>query len=294
MSHSKEKDEPPPYHDWTVVEDTSLLPPPPGISYDFSTTTNASYDDAAGAHAWTDVNPLWPPKQLSKHEREALSIGFASIVRPSQLLGDILPNKQSPGKWMVRSHPRCKDACLLSNIPLYSPMYSKTGDVTYFEIKVFSTGPEAAIALGYVAPPYPTWRQPGWERASLAVHSDDGHKFVNDSWGGRGFAKPFQTGDTIGLGMRWRARSADAAEPPRYSSYNAPSSQKEVEIFLTRNGFEEAKWDLHEPVDADMDQPGGVYGLEGDRNLHAAVGVFGACEVEVIFSRHNWSVIPRG
>lgn len=160
MSHEKEA--PPPYHDWTVVEDTALLPPPPSISYDFSRTTNASYDDAAGAHAWTSANPLWPARDLNSHERDALSIGFASLIRPSQLAGDVICNKQQPGKWLVRSKASCKDACLLSNVPMYSPQYVKSGDITYFEINIIKMGKDAAVALGYVAPPYPTWRQPGW------------------------------------------------------------------------------------------------------------------------------------
>lgn len=34
---------PPPYHDWTVIPDTALLPPPPGMSYKYSTKSNATY-----------------------------------------------------------------------------------------------------------------------------------------------------------------------------------------------------------------------------------------------------------
>lgn len=125
------------------------------------------------------------------------------------------------------------------------------------------------------------------------MHSDDGHKFVNDSWGGRDFTQPFNVGDTIGLGLRWKSRPVDSAEPPRYSEKQTVYNQKEVDIFFTRNGREEAKWDLHEPIDAAMDQPGGVNGLEGDRDLYAAIGVFGACEVEIKFARNNWSMIPQ-
>lgn len=52
-------------------------------------------------------------------------------------------------------------------------------------------------------------------------------------------------------------------------------------------------WDLHEEIDSEMDQPGGVNGLEGDRDLYAAIGVFGEVDVVVKFGRNNWSFIPQ-
>ena len=60
---------------------------------------------------------------------------------------------------------------------------------------------EAGIAVGYCAKPYPGWRLPGWERASLGVHGDDGRRFVNDSYGGKDFTKAFKPGETVGIGM---------------------------------------------------------------------------------------------
>ena len=38
---SQVQDEPPPYHDWTSIPDTSLLPPPPAAPQDFSPANNA-------------------------------------------------------------------------------------------------------------------------------------------------------------------------------------------------------------------------------------------------------------
>ena len=44
--------EPPPYHDWTIIPDTSLLPPPPGIRHGESPSGNASTSDADRALEW--------------------------------------------------------------------------------------------------------------------------------------------------------------------------------------------------------------------------------------------------
>ena len=69
---------------------------------------------------------------------------------------------------------------------------------------------ENGIAIGYCAKPYPSWRLPGWERASLGVHGDDGRRFVNDTWGGKDFTTKFIEGETVGIGMEFDVRVADA------------------------------------------------------------------------------------
>jgi len=38
---------------------------------------------------------------------------------------------------------------------------------------------------------------PGWQRGSLAVHGDDGRKYINDSWGGKDFTSSFKEGETL-------------------------------------------------------------------------------------------------
>lgn len=70
--------------------------------------------------------------------------------------------------------------------------------------------PESGIAIGYCAKPYPGWRLPGWERASLGVHGDDGRRFVNDTWGGKDFTTGFAPGETVGIGMVLKVPSGDA------------------------------------------------------------------------------------
>lgn len=218
-----------------------------------------------------------------------------------------MPVSQRPGVTAVSTTKQCDDSCLLSSVPLYSPLVSGPqvagGGVTlaYFEVGIHKLGQESGIALGFTAAPFPTWRLPGWERASLGVHGDDGRRFVNDTWGGLDFTKAFRAGQRVGLGMEFVAGSGDA--PPSYEKGHGTGKggvpgltrKMDVKVFLTRDGKRSSgdEWDLHEEVDAEMDQPGGVMGLEGLHDLHAAVGVYGAVECRVHFGRQEWLYHPN-
>jgi hypothetical protein len=114
----------------------------------------------------------------------------------------------------------------------------------------------------------------------VGVHSDDGHRYVDDSYGGEEFTRPFKKGDVLGLGMMF--------SPPQYAGGDA---KNKVEVFFTRNGKKDGGWNLHEERDREQDG-GSVVGLEGEHDLLAAVGVFGAVEAEVSFSRNNWAYKP--
>ena len=97
----------------------------------------------------------------------------------------------SRGRWKGGTKAGSKDSILLTGLPLYfaqedSPLLSERSKTIYFEVKVTALGrgrgnDECSIALGFAAQPYPSWRMPGWERASLGVHSDDGRRYVNDT-----------------------------------------------------------------------------------------------------------------
>jgi hypothetical protein len=158
----------------------------------------------------------------------------------------------------------------------------------YYEVKILrfqqqqQQGNEdvSGLAIGFVAQPYPTWRSPGWDRASIGVFSDDGCRFVNDSFGGKTFAEPFRPGETVGLGMVFSASPA-----AHTNAGNRGMGRVRVQVFFTRNGVESGSWDLHEQRDSEA---GGVLGLEGDCDLYAAVGVFGGVEFEARFERGGW------
>jgi len=128
---------------------------------------------------------------------------------------------------------------------------------------------------------------PGWERASVAVHGDDGRRYVNDTWGGKDFTLSFKPGDTVGFGMTF----SNLESPPAYSTSPLPRTSLKVEVFFTRNGTKDGSWDLHEELDADNDL--GVDGLDGQYDLYGVVGTFGAVEFDVFFSRRDWLWQPR-
>ena len=290
-SQTQAGSDPPPYHDWTVIPDTALLPPPPSIRHDTSPSGNAELSDADRAHYWCRMHPLIRPHQPTDAQYAAVADGDVRLMKAPEYKGDLMmPNT---GFWKGSTRSRSKDACLLSSSPLYFASVDAPIGITktiYYELKVRSFGSgqgtdESSIALGYCAMPYPTWRLPGWERGSLAVHSDDGRRYVNDTWGGKDFTSPFQVGDTLGLGMSFSVSD----KPPDYAS--SQQSSIKVEIFLTRNGEKSESWNLHEELDAKNDL--GVDGLDGQFDLYAAVGIFGGVEFDVLFRRQDWLWRPR-
>lgn len=207
------------------------------------------------------------------------------------------------------------DVCLFTSLPLYSALVDspyRTGmtKTIYFEVRLLPRSSprkrsglfwkggsdkeiEGSVALGFVAPPYPTWRLPGWQRGSLGVHGDDGRRYVNDDKEGVDFTAPFIRGDTVGLGMTF---SVPTTQPPAYPGSDSkivqgPERQPlDVQVFFTRNGVRRCGWDLHEEIDIERAEgmPGGVTGLEGEHDLLAAVGIFGHVECDVLFGRADW------
>lgn len=198
----------------------------------------------------------------------------------------------SPGLWRGLTKQRSQDSCLLSSLPLYfavadSPFNTGRKKSIYFEVKILRIGgnsgtDESSLALGYCALPYPTWRMPGWERGSLAVHADDGRRYVNNTWGGKDFTSPVQEGETVGLGMTFGIPDS----PPEYRELPAEEAKLKVDIFFTRNGKPSGGWSLHEELDAQDDL--GVDGLDGLFDLYGAVGTFGDVRFEAAFSSRDW------
>lgn len=72
----------------------------------------------------------------------------------------------------------------------------------YFEVTVVGRTFGVCVGVGFASTPYPPFRLPGWERNSIAYHSDTGNKFFNDSHQGNSYASGFGAGDVIGCGYR--------------------------------------------------------------------------------------------
>ncbi|KAL8663038.1 MAG: hypothetical protein Q9202_004178 [Teloschistes flavicans] len=289
-SHAQPSGDPPPYHDWTVIEDTALLPPPPSLGHTTSPAGNASLSDADRAHEWCRTYPLIRPHQPAPAQYNSVTNGDISLVKPREYQGNM--SRKGMGSWAGSTIPGGRDACLLSALPCYfpvmdSPLVTHTRKIIYFEVRIKSygrsrDGDTSSLALGYCAVPYPTWRMPGWERGSLAVHGDDGRRYVNDTWGGKDFTGVIRAGDTVGLGMEFSASDT----PPDYRNSLANTSNIKVDVFFTRNGIKESGWNLHEELDAENDL--GVDGLDGQFDLYAAIGLFGSVDFEVNFNSQSW------
>jgi hypothetical protein len=145
-------------------------------------------DEGNRAYNWCNANPLWPPYNIAPSTHAAIQNAQLALLRAPSFVGDIMPQPQA-GHWKVRTNAKCRDSSILTNLPMYSalvdtPLRAQRPKTIYFELKVTGIGrggfsleeAEAGIAVGFIAPPYPTFRLPGWQRGSLGVHGDDGRK----------------------------------------------------------------------------------------------------------------------
>ncbi|KAK3329090.1 hypothetical protein B0H66DRAFT_469726 [Apodospora peruviana] len=278
-----------PQHDWeSVVPDTALFPPPPSFfsGFDRSPATNATEQEAEAGEAWCKQHPPTPPIHLDAAALDTLRPPYnIRLMEPTPGFRGTLQWK-APGVWSGRTDAQARDSCIIGYPPLYSvtnhsPLASASASKTvYYEVSIGRDGGhgDVCLALGYAALPYPSFRMPGWHRGSLAVHGDDGHKYINDRWGGKDFTVPFKRGETYGIGMTF--------------SVAAGGGRIETNIFFTRQGRETGRWNLHEETDAEQDLP--VTGLEGYHDLSCAIGTYTATQFDVIFDPSRWLYKPAG
>lgn len=280
------------------MPDNSLLPPPPNLfaGWDQSPVNNATEDEAKAGTTWCENNDLDPKKyNVSDNEgtRDAIDNYRFNLSRPSGYRGSL--DRQEDGSWKGSTDRKSPDTCLISFPPVYAanlhqPRVPGGRKTVYYEVHIARNNrDEVSLAMGFAAMPYPYFRLPGWHRGSLAVHGDDGHRYVNDLWGGKELIDGnyrLKPGGKYGIGMVFTRKDG----PPAYEGA-AAKDQFDVEVFFTDNGRKVASWDLHEETDAVQDLP--VVGLEGDHDLSAAIGTFEAVKFEVIFDkkRHAYKII---
>lgn len=145
-----------------------------------------------------------------------------------------------------------------SNLPI-----PKLNEVYYWEVKMFDLPSTTNVAVGLATKPYPTFRLPGWNRYSVAYHSN-GDKSYNYPFTAAPFGPPLREGDVLGVGYR-----------PRQGT-----------VFFTRNGrkTEEAfaglsRWNLFPTVGAD-----------GPCSVHVNLGQAGFVFIEANVKK--WGLAP--
>lgn len=231
--------------------------------------------------AWCHQYPLIPPMALDHTALRALDTRNIRVMEPVGFNGKL--EWKGLGHWSVTTVRNTPDRCLVAYPPLYlvnqhNPLQSGKPRTIYYEIKLSPESRNVTVGMGFTALPYPPFRMPGWHRGSLAVHGDDGHKYINDRWGGKSFTEPMVAGNTYGVGMTIAPAKADAI--------GDLVGKPHVEIFFTKNGQKVGEWELHEETDAEQDLP--VTGLEGFHDLSAAVGTFDGLDFEVVFDPAKW------
>lgn len=260
-----------------------------------SSTNNATEQQAELGEIWCTQNPMTGPATFPEAALEAIAKGEIGVIRPRDYQGNL--ERPRPGVWAGKTKANNPDNCIITTIPLYSvlahsPLRTARTKTIYYEVRINRNNRrEVSLAMGFGAQPYPTFRLPGWHRGNLAVHGDDGSKYINDRWGGKDFTQPFKAGETLGLGMTFTARNLDA--PPSYDAAPAQTMSTnpiDVEVFFTRDARKESSWNLHEEGDAEEDLP--VTGLEGFNDLYAMVGTFENVEFEIVFNHGEWMYHP--
>lgn len=315
----------------SAVPDTDTFPPPPDLfsGLDRSPASNATEAAAEAGYKWCERYPLLvtpsPPVPTfpGGGAPQVVSSSTTRLIQPhSNTFVGKLERKQDGqggGVWSLVTDKKGGDACVLGYPPAYlvqrdSPLlfssshgYKKT---IYYEVKIIGGDSSSShhhhffgskannnkkgqigLALGFAALPYPPFRMPGWHRGSLAVHGDDGNRFVNDSHGGKAFLEePFAPGETVGIGMRFScsspAPSNSSGLPPSYSATGAAGRRIEAEVFFTRDGQVVDGWDVHEELDAKTDLP--ITGLEGYHDLAIAVGTYKNVAVDIVLDPARW------
>ncbi|KAF5390280.1 hypothetical protein D9757_002877 [Collybiopsis confluens] len=149
-------------------------------------------------------------------------------------------------------------SCVQSNLPL-----PKLNEVYYWEVKMFDLPESTNVAIGLATKPYPSFRLPGFNRYSIAYHSN-GDKSHNYPFTAQSFGSSLKEGDVLGVGYRPRSGT----------------------VFFTRNGrkMEDAftglnRWNLFPTIGAD-----------GPCSVHVNLGQAGFVFVEANVKK--WGLAP--
>ncbi|KIY54009.1 hypothetical protein FISHEDRAFT_32189 [Fistulina hepatica ATCC 64428] len=249
-----------------------------GQSHYFGRFTEADHDDYRSAEAFCEASRLEDPKLFSPDSIsliQTLGCRAWALEEPDtqhfqghiyNLSGKSDSKNTGASVIGVQTSEQCRDSTILSNFPIIAGKYDTRGKSgAYFEIRISAPSTEGVIAIGMACKPYPSWRLPGWNRMSAALHLDDYRKFFENPDGGMdhdscGRLRPdraLEPGETIGCGYEFATNT----------------------FFFTYNGdrFPAAFTGIYPP---------------GQHDVYAALGVDGTCDFEVNFGGDSFAWQP--
>ncbi|EJD04047.1 SPRY-domain-containing protein [Fomitiporia mediterranea MF3/22] len=209
-----------------------------------------------------DYQTQYPPNSLPT---DITLSQFLSIQEKGVSAWSFEPDYESNASILVHSRTELtflpdpfSSSCVQSNLPL-----PKLNEVYYWEVKLFDLPETTSVAIGLATKPYPVFRLPGYNRFSVAYHSN-GDKSHNYPFTAQSYGSPLKEGDVLGVGYR-----------PRTGT-----------VFFTRNGrkMDDAyigltRWNLFPTVGAD-----------GPCSLHVNLGQSGFVFIEANVKK--WGLAP--
>ncbi|KAK9373630.1 uncharacterized protein V1513DRAFT_448741 [Lipomyces chichibuensis] len=219
-----------------------------------------------GSRYFDIVSPVSTSSELSSNSSTRSRGLFRGLKAKAKASPEVVRSKQD-GTIYIRTQPKSTDMTFTSSLPMFSPKLRQIRSRIYYEITIIAVDgglEDSCVAIGFLAMPYPVGtRLPGWHRCSIAVHSDDGRRYVADPLSGRDFlGEPVRIGETIGFGMDF----------------------KEGNVFTTKNGRWIGGWSMLEELSGTNVQENQLhlfYG--GELDVYSAVGVFGGAGISVNF-----------
>ena len=125
-----------------------------------------------------------------------------------------------------------------------------------------------SIPIGTACKPYPSWRLPGWNRLSAALHLDDLRKFFEDPHGGREYVDDAR-GRGLGSAGLFQISPGNDVVGCGYEFGTGA-------LFFTHNGIRLPNAFV------------GIYMPRVDHDVYATIGFEGANEVEVNFGSSDF------
>ncbi|KAJ1979380.1 Protein ssh4 [Dimargaris xerosporica] len=161
------------------------------------------YIEEYGVNAWEFVGPS-PPTSVGGLHGMAAADG-AEQLGPADLASRVRVRDRTEVEFVAdasttlgagnqpTAHPT--ECLVATNLPL-----PEQGSAYYFEVKLMAKPEDTNVAIGLATKPYPNWRLCGWNKHSVAIHTDSGSLYHNSPFRATICGERCYEGDVIGCG----------------------------------------------------------------------------------------------